>query len=72
VLGCLISLIVVVIVALIVVFVLEQVVGAFLSLPPPIWTLIRLLVGLLVLLYALGCLSQSGILGGGVRLYPYH
>jgi hypothetical protein len=69
-LGCLISLIIVVIVALIVVYVLEQVVGAFLALPPPIWMLIRLLIGLLVLLYALGCLSESGVLAG-FRFYPY-
>jgi hypothetical protein len=33
----------------------------FISLPPPILTLIRLLIGLLILIYALQCI---GVLGG--------
>ena len=69
-LGCLISLIIVVIIALIVVYVIEAVVGTLISFPPPIFMLIRLLIGLLVLLYALGCLSQAGLFTG-VRFYPY-
>jgi hypothetical protein len=64
VIGCLISLIIVVIVAVIVIYVLEQVIGAFLALPPPVWMLVRLPIGLLVLLYALNCLSASGVLQG--------
>ena len=68
--GCLISLIIVAIIALIVIYVIEAVVGAFLALPPPILMLIRLLIGLLVLLYALGCLESNGVFSG-VRLYPY-
>jgi hypothetical protein len=70
VIGCLISLIIVVIVAVIVIYVLEQVVGAFLALPPPVWMLVRLLIGLLVLLYALGCLESSGLMHG-FEMYPY-
>jgi hypothetical protein len=58
--SCLIGLIIVVIVCLIVLYVLEMVIGSFLSLPSQIWMLIRLLVGLLVLLYALNCLAGSG------------
>jgi hypothetical protein len=61
---CLISLIIVVIIAVIVIYALEAIVGVFLPLPPPVMMLIRLLVGLLVLLYALDCLFSSGILGG--------
>jgi type III secretory pathway component EscU len=61
VLECLVSLIVVVIIALIFVYIIETVLAPFITLPPPIMTLIRLLIGLLVLIYALQCL---GILGG--------
>jgi hypothetical protein len=62
--SCLISLIVIVIVALIIIYALEAIVGTLLPLPPPIFMLIRLLVGLLVLLYALDCLLASGALRG--------
>lgn len=61
-LTCLVYLIVWVIVALIVVYVIELIVGQFLTLPPPIGLLIRALVGLLVLIAALECL---GFLGTG-------
>jgi hypothetical protein len=61
-LGCLISLIIAVIVALIVLYVLESVMAPFMALPPPIITLLRLLIGLLVLLYFLSCI---GFLGSG-------
>lgn len=64
--SCLISLLIVVIIAVIVLYVVETAVGALLSLPPPIWMLIRLLVGLLVLLYALNCL---GIVGDGRPMF---
>lgn len=55
--GCLISLIVLVIIVVIVLYILETAVQAVFPMPPPIWMLIRLLAGLLVLLYALGCLG---------------
>lgn len=61
-LECLVFLIVWVIVALIVVYAVELLVGQFLPLPPPIIMLIRLLIGLLVLIAALKCL---GLLSGG-------
>jgi hypothetical protein len=50
------------IVAVIVLWIAESAVSAITPLPPPVWMLVRLLVGLLVLLYALNCL---GILSGG-------
>jgi hypothetical protein len=56
-LECLVYLIVWVIVALIVLYVLETLVAMFLPMPPNILTLIRLLVGLLVLIAALECLG---------------
>lgn len=60
--GCLIGLIVMVIVALVALWVLETVVTSFgVSPPPQILLLVRLLVALLVLLYALQCL---GVLSG--------
>jgi hypothetical protein len=61
-LECLVGLIFAVIVALIVLFVIEKALAPFIALPPPIMMLIRLLVGLLILIYALQCL---GIIGGG-------
>lgn len=73
--GCLIGLIILVIVCLIVVYVMEMVIGSFLALPPQIWMLIRLLVGLLVLLYALNCLASSGAFqsfGWSGYGAPYH
>jgi hypothetical protein len=66
--GCLISLLIVVILALIFVFAIEQIVGVFLQMPAQVWMLIRLLVGLLVLLYALNCL---GFVDGGGYLPRY-
>lgn len=56
-LSCLVYLIIWVIVALIVIYIIEAVVGQFLTLPPPIMMLIRLLIGLLVLIAALNCLG---------------
>ncbi|CAN5814026.1 hypothetical protein BH20PSE1_BH20PSE1_01030 [soil metagenome] len=56
-LDCLVYLLIWVIVALIVIYIIEAVVGQFLTLPPPIMMLIRLLVGLLVLIAALNCLG---------------
>ena len=71
--GCLISLIIVVIVAVILLYVFEAIVGVFLALPPPVYMLIRLLIGLLVLLYALQCLGSMGLFPGfnGFGPYPY-
>ena len=66
-LECLVGLIIAVIVALIVLWVIETVLAPFITLPPPILMLIRLLIGLLVLIYALQCI---GVLGGG-HLYPF-
>jgi hypothetical protein len=61
VLECLVGLIIAVIIALIILYVLETVLAPFITLPPPIMMLIRLLMGLLVLIYALQCI---GVLGG--------
>ena len=59
--SCLISTIVLVIVALIVLWILEIILGALgVAVPPNIMNLIRLLVGLLILLSALQCLGFSG------------
>ena len=55
--SCLIGLVVMVIIALIVLAIIETAVQPLLTLPPQVWTLIRLLVGLIILLYALGCLG---------------
>lgn len=63
-LGCLIGILVVAIIAIIAIYILEAIVGAFLALPAPVPQLIRLLVGLIVLLYALNCLL------GGVVWHP--
>lgn len=62
---CLISVVIVVIVAVIVLYILQFALNAVIALPPPVWQLVRLLVGLLVLLYALRCF---GIFGDG----PYY
>jgi len=59
-LGCFVWLIFIVILAVIVIYAFEAIVGALLPLPPPVPALIRLLVGLLVLLYALQCLFGGG------------
>jgi ABC-type transport system involved in multi-copper enzyme maturation permease subunit len=59
--GCLISVLVVALIAVVVLYVAESAVNAITTLPPPVWHLVRLIVGLIVLLYALQCL---GILDG--------
>jgi hypothetical protein len=56
-LSCLISIIIAAILALIIIFTLEFVFAQFLPLPPNIMMLIRVLVGLLIILYALSCLG---------------
>jgi hypothetical protein len=56
-LECLVFLVVWCIVALIIVYVIELLVGQFLPLPAPIIALIRVLIGLLVLIAALDCLG---------------
>ena len=68
-LECLIWLIVAVIIAVIVLLILETAIGALIQLPPPVFVLLRLLVGLLVLLYALDCLFGAGVLHGFHRSY---
>jgi Na+-driven multidrug efflux pump len=57
--GCLISLIIVAIIALIVLFILEYIIGMFIA-DQRIIMLVRLLVGLLILLYFLNCIMSSG------------
>lgn len=68
-LACLVSLIIWVIVALIIIYIIELLVGQFLPLPPPIMMLVRVLIGLLVLIAALDCF---GLLGGGSLYLPFH
>ena len=60
-LECLVYLIVWVIIAVIVLYILESVLAPFIALPPPVYMLIRLLIGLLVLIAFLNCI---GFLGG--------
>ena len=67
-LGCLIYLIIMVIIAVIVLYVLEVALSPFVSLPPPVYMLIRLLVGLLVLLYFLQCIGWGAGLSG--HMFP--
>jgi hypothetical protein len=55
-------LIVYVIVAVIALYVLEVLLATFITLPPPVMVLIRLLIGLLVLIAFLNC---TGLLSGG-------
>jgi hypothetical protein len=68
---CLIGVIIYAIVSLIILFILEYIFAQFFPLPPKVIALIRLLIGLLILLYALSCF---GILDGGpgpfFRRYP--
>lgn len=54
---CLIGLIIYAIIAVIVVYVFEAIVAAIWTPPPPVFMLIRLLVGLIVLLRGLKCLG---------------
>ena len=59
-LNCLITLLIVVIVALIVLWIFEAIIKAIgVEPPPPILMLIRLLVAVIVLLYALGCIFEG-------------
>lgn len=67
-LNCLIYLIIYVIIALIVLYIIETLLAQFLTLPPPVIMLIRLLVGLLILIAALDCI---GIMPGGPGLLPF-
>jgi hypothetical protein len=60
-LECLVMLIVWVIIAVIVLYILESVLAPFIALPAPVYMLIRLLIGLLVLIAFLNC---CGFLGG--------
>lgn len=57
-----------VIIAVIVLYVLETVLAPFFTLPPPVYMLIRLLIGLLVLLYFLSCIGFGNFAGA----YPWH
>ena len=54
---CIIYLLIYVIVAIIALYVLEQAVGSLVSLPPPVWHLIRITVALIVLLRSWSCIS---------------
>lgn len=64
---CLIALVIWVIVAIIILYIVETLVGLITpGVPPQVWMLLRLLVGLIVLLNALECL---GLLSTG---YFYH
>ena len=62
-LPCLIQLVIVVIVAVIILYVLEVALSPFIPLPQPVYVLLRLLIGLLVLLFFLDCI------GWGVGLH---
>ena len=68
--GCLISLLIASIVCLIVVLVIELVFAQFLPLGTKIIYLIRLLFGLLLLLYFIDCVMGTGFVG--FPLYPGH
>lgn len=67
--GCLISLIILAIVVLIILWAAKAVLSAFeVGVPPPIWTLVNVLIALLFLLWILSCL---GILPmGRMELWP--
>jgi hypothetical protein len=58
---CLIGLIIIAIVLAIVFYIIQVAFSSMLVLPPQVWVLIKLLVGLLVLLWFLNC---TGILAG--------
>ena len=68
--GCLINLIILVIIAVIILYILEVALAPFMSLPPPVYTLIRLLIGLLILLQFLNCIGMLGTYGG-YRAEPF-
>jgi hypothetical protein len=65
-LSCLIYLVILVILCVIVLYVLEVALAPFISLPSPVYMLIRLLVGLLVLLYFLECIGWGQGLSGHI------
>lgn len=67
-LTCLIYLIIWVIIAVIILWIGEMLITQFIALPPPVFMLIRVLVGLLVLLAFLNCV---GLLGGAYPLFPH-
>ena len=54
---CLIGLIIIAIVLTIVFYIVQVAFSSLLILPPQVWVLIKLLVGLLVLLWFLGCIG---------------
>ena len=58
---CLIWLLIYVLIAVLVVYIIEQAVGALYPLPGKVWQLLRLIVALLVLLYGLQCLMGHGL-----------
>jgi hypothetical protein len=68
-LDCVIYLIIYCIVAVIGLYVVEVVLQQFCALPPKILVLVRLLIGLLLLLWLLGCVGLlTGTPGGPWRL----
>lgn len=69
---CLISLLIAVLIAIIVIYILEVALSPFLPLPAPAYTIIRLIVGLIILLYFLSCLGFIGGFGGNSLLGPMH
>jgi hypothetical protein len=66
--GCLISLLIAAIVCLIVILIVEMVLAQFVPLSGKVIALIRLLIGLLLLLYFLDCVVGYG----GVGIFPGH
>lgn len=67
-LGCLISLLIAAIIALIVLLIVEWVLAQFIPISARIISLVRVLVGLLLLLYFVECALGGGSLGW----YPGH
>ena len=61
---CLIGLIIIAIVLTIVFYIVQVAFSSLLILPPQVWVLIKLLVGLLVLLWFLGCIGIFPGVGG--------
>jgi len=60
-----------VIIAVIVIYIIETALAAVFPMPPPIYALIRLLVGLLILLWLLGCLGIFPGVGGHSYNFRY-
>jgi hypothetical protein len=70
-LSCLVQILIYAIISLIILFILEYVFAQFFPLPPKVIMLIRLLIGLLLLLYALSCFGiLDGAPGPFFRRYP--